>query len=197
MLAAGSAAKVLLIASDSYLNAADINAALQGERVLCATSSAGFIPGEGAAALVLCAADPAAPGLHISGIGTALEQARHDGIIPNRSMGLTQAIRAAAAQAGVAPADLALRLSDQNGDPFYADEATNAMTRLMFGAGKLAHHTLADKAGELGVAAGPAMLAWLSCAQGTLLQTPGKALLVHMADDDGARCALILNSNWA
>lgn len=191
-IANNQAEQVLLIGADSYLNAADINFFLEEKRILLQGNSDGFIPGEAAAAVVLRAALDEAPGVHIKGVGRGDEQGRQDGSVPSRSIGMTTAIRAACVQAKIEPENLGFRLSDQNGEQFYSNDAANAMTRIMFGGPQLAHLTLADKLGEVGAATGPAMLAWLYRDMADPHHSPGDTGLIHLADDNGARCAVVV-----
>ncbi len=191
-LAAAEAEQVLLIGVDSYLNAADINDYLAQQRLLGSGNSNGFLPGEAAAALLLRPALGDARGLHVRGAAMAAEPGRQDGSVPSRAQGLTQAVRSACEQAGVAPSALSFRLGDQNGEQFYAREAADAFARIMFGQHALTLLTLADKIGEVGAATGPAMLAWMwrDMAHPTL--SPGELGVVHLANDDGQRCAVVL-----
>lgn len=186
--------RVLLVGADSFLNAATIQHYLRQERLKCSDNNNGFIPGEGAGALLLEIANPQSKGLLISGMGRATEAATMDGDVPNRSQGLTQAIRAACEQAGVAPNELDFRMIDQNGEQYYVKEASNAYTRIMAenGIGLPLMH-IADCAGETGAAAGPLMLAYLSeRMRGG--DRPGETGLLHLANDDGSRTALVLRS---
>jgi 3-oxoacyl-[acyl-carrier-protein] synthase-1 len=192
MLSEQVAEQVLLIGVDSYLNAADMNAMLRAERLLVKGNSNGFLPGEAAAALLLTLAAPDAQGVLMEGIGQANEAGRPDGSVPSRAIGLTQAIRAACEEAQVTPADLVFRISDQNGEQFFAREAANAMARIMFGTKQLAHLTLADKIGEVGAATGAAMLAWLSHDMPRKNHSPGKLGVLHLANDGGERCAVVV-----
>lgn len=191
-LGAGEAQQVLLVAVDSYLNAGDINAALNEERLFVRDNSDGFVPGEAAAAIVLRWDEADAPGLHIGGVGFAQEPGRHDGSVPSRAKGLTEAIRAGCAQAGIEPTALEFRISDQNGEQFFSKEAANAITRVTAGGSKLRQLTIADKIGEVGAAAGLAMLAWLSCDMADPEYSPGAVGLLHLASDNGDRCAVVL-----
>lgn len=181
---------VLLVGVDSFLNAATIEDYLKQERLLCTDNSNGFIPGEGAGALLLELATDQSGGLHIAGMGRAKEEATFGGDIPNRAIGLTRAIRQACEQAGVEPNELAFRMTDQNGEQYFAKEAANAYTRIMAedGVGLPLLH-IADCVGETGAAAGPISLAYLT----TLMKRedgPGAAALLHFANDDGKRAAL-------
>lgn len=184
--------QVLLIGMDSYLNAADISRLLHAERLFVTDNSNGFMPGEAASALLLRLAVPGSPGLHIQGVGHAQEAGRPDGSVPSRGQGLSEAIRRACQQAQCPPEALEFRISDQNGEQFFAREAANAITRVLAGNGKLPHITIADKIGEVGAAAGPAMLAWLQRDMAHSLYSPGKLGLIHLAEDSGERCAVLV-----
>lgn len=185
-------AHVLLIGVDSFLNAPDINNYLQEERLLVPGNTNGFLPGEAAAVLLIARASTAGAGLRIAGSGLGKEKGTLDGSVPNRSEGLTAAIRQACAEAQVAPHDLEFRLSDQNGEHFFTKDATNAITRVMAGGQLPKHLTLADKVGEIGAATGPAMLAWLLRDMRHAQYTPGRTGLVHLANDEGVRNAVVI-----
>lgn len=206
---------VLLLAADSLLDVDLIDQFLADQRLLCPGNGDGFIPGEAAAALLLRAA-PVRPAmghaqpadtdqrrLRIVGMAEGLEPARWSGGVPNRSTGLTEAVRAACERAGgVRPQELSFRVSDQNGESFYSREAATAFARLRLGASSQAsfpHVTLADKIGEVGVATGVAALAWLSHLWERQQRLPGTRRLgewgtgvVHLSQDDGRRAAVIV-----
>jgi 3-oxoacyl-[acyl-carrier-protein] synthase-1 len=192
-LASEEAAQVLLIGVDSYLSAADINAGLNERRLFVKDNSNGFMPGEAAAAVVLRRGRRGEAGMHVGGVGIAAEEGRYDGSVPSRAKGLTEAVRAACRQAQIDPGQLAFRASDQNGEQFYAREAANAMARVMFGKPRLAHLTIADKVGEVGAAAGTALLAWLWRDLADAEFSPGSNGIIHLAGDDGVRCAVALH----
>jgi len=187
--------RVLLVGADSFLNAATIEHYLAQKRLQCTDNSDGFVPGEGAGALLLELATPHSKGMHIAGLGRAIETATLDGDIPNRAQGLTQAIRDACGQAGIAPKQLNFRMTDQNGEQYYVKEACNAYARIMAedGVGLPLMH-IADCVGETGAAAGPLMLAYLHERMGST-SSPGNIGLLHLANDDGARTALVLRSH--
>lgn len=192
MLGSQKFEQVLLIGIDSYLNAADVNTFLAADRLLVKGNSDGFLPGEAAAAVVLRLLTPEASGFFIDGIGIAEEAGRPDGSVPSRAQGLTHAIRNACGEARVTPSELRFRMSDQNGEQFFAREAANAIARVTLGAHKLTHLTLADKIGEIGAATGPAMLAWLSYDIRRIDNDSGNLGLIHLANDAGLRCAVVI-----
>ncbi len=192
LMALGVCRQVLVLGADSYLQAQTINYYLQAERLLVPGNRDGFIPGEAAAAVLLELANVQTPGLHIVGWGQGDEPGRPDGSVPTRAQGLSQAIRSALDQAGITCNDLAFRLSDQNGEGFFAGEAANAITRIAQDGGTVPMvHTTADCVGEVGAATGPLMLAWLH----HLLprpDSPGDCGLIHLANDQGLRSAVVV-----
>lgn len=190
-LSAGEVEHVLVVGADSYLDAATIGHYLSAQRLLVPGNSDGFIPGEAAAA-VLLGARPVAHCVAIRGLGVAQEEGRPDGSVPNRAMGLTQALRQALETASVDPGAWQVRFSDQNGESYFAREASNALTRVgRQGLHMLKTLTLADCVGEIGAATGPLMLAWASR---LLLQAeaPGQFALAHLSNDGGTRTVMAL-----
>ena len=185
--------KVLLLGVDSLLNAATINQLVSEERLLFSGSGLGMIPGEAAAAVLLELSPPKSPGLHIAGIGVDQAEGRPDGSVPSRARALSRSMRQAMEQAGITTNDLHFRLSDQNGEPFFAKEAANAFTRVTEVAGPTPRTlTTADCTGEVGAATGPLMLAWLHHTMGRI-DGPGPRGLIHLANDMGERCALAVH----
>lgn len=193
---------VLLVGADTYLNAATLNSYLQKERLQVRGNTDGFIPGEAAAAILLRKAvigaskvdstAKCAPKVYITGLGIGDEPGRWDGSVPSKSQGLTKAIRSALKMSCIDYNALRFRVSDQNGESFFTRDATNALTRVTpSGGNALSLLTLADCIGEVGAATGPAMLAYISkiIASPSNLQEYG---LIHLANDNGLRCAVIL-----
>ncbi|WP_348945263.1 hypothetical protein ABHF33_01240 [Chitinibacter sp. FCG-7] len=194
--------RAMLIGADTYLDAASINHYLASERLLADDNSDGFIPGEAAAAVVIerhqlpqDELDALPNRLWLYGWGKGEEAARMGGDVPNRSQGMTTAMRAALSNARVGMADLDFRLSDQNGEAWFVTDAVNALTRITpQDAAKLPVLTLADRLGEIGAATGPAMLAWLHRMRGqpdSQLYPPGELGLLHQANDNGLRSCVI------
>jgi len=183
---------VLLVGADSLLDSATIQSFLDQERVLATDNAAGFIPGEGAAALLLKFAEAEVPGLRITGVGRAIEDACPDGVIPNRAVGLSKAIRQACDNAKLETGQLDFRLTDQNGEQFFSKESANAHARVMAADNKaLPLIQIADCLGETGAATGPLGLAILTTSM-RRVDTPGKRGLLHFSSDDGTRAALIV-----
>lgn len=194
---------VLMAGASSLLNARRINQLLHDERLQVPGNPDGFFPGEAAAA-VLVARGQGGP-LGLRGVGAAQEAGNWDGAVPNRAEGLTAAVRAACDAANVRVADLAMRVSDINGEAFYAREAALAFSRLLNGGRQLVHITPASGLGEVGAALGPAAIAYLwhrasraSRPREWPVSTSSYPVM-HMADDRGLRAALILEMRplWA
>lgn len=186
--------RVLVIGVDSLLNSADINHFLREDRLFVPGNTDGFVPGEAAAAFIVARTAVSDDSLRIAGTGRGQENGTMDGSVPNRSEGLSAAIRQACVQAQVAPADLQFRLSDQNGEHFYTRDAANAITRVMSGGRQPRFLTLADKLGDIGAATGPAMLAWMLRDMRHARCSPGRIGLLHLANDVGGRDAVVIRS---
>ncbi|WP_431257454.1 beta-ketoacyl synthase N-terminal-like domain-containing protein [Roseateles chitinivorans] len=186
---------VLVVGVDSLLDAPTIGRYLNEDRLLTPKNADGFIPGEAAAAVLLqreTAPSDARPSVHIVGHGRGIEAGRVDGSVPSRAQGLAQALRAALSSAALGYADLEFRCADQNGEAFYAKEASHAFGRIApVGGDALELLTIADGVGEVGAALGPLMLAHLSRLMRHPLG-PGACGILHLADDDGARAAAVL-----
>lgn len=183
---------VIVAGTDSLLEPHTLNELLGQGRLLVPGNSDGFVPGEAAAAVLLTPVQDDRPGLFIAGHAQDSEAGRVDGSVPSRAQGLTRAMRAALSRAECAYGDLQFQCSDQNGEAFYTREAAHAVTRLApVGGHKLPLVTLADCIGEVGAAMGPAMLAHLSHQMPHPLG-PGDCGLLHLAGDDGLRCAAVL-----
>lgn len=185
--------RALLIGVDSLISGQSIKHYLREKRLLMPGNGYGFVPGEGAAALLLEACSPAAPGVHIAGFGRGQAIGRPDGSVPSRGRGLTQAMRAALSQAGHTTEALQFRLSDQNGEAFFAREASHALTRVSVpGSASPKTLTTADCTGEIGAATGPLMLAWLTRLM-PREDGPGHCGLIHLANDNGERSAVVVH----
>ncbi len=189
--------KVLLAGVDCLLDAGAIGHFLDNERVATHANADGFIPAEGAAALLLARAALPGAGLCIDAVATAPEPWRMDSDIPVRAEGLTQAIRAAVHAAGCAVADLDFHASGMTGESWYAREATMALSRcLERRKTEFPHLIVARSTGETGAASALLTLAWLAGVLGSQA-APGPAGLLHFAGDDGQRAALVVHYRQA
>lgn len=184
---------VIVAGADTYLNAHTINHLVREDRLLSrGGNSDGFIPGEGAGALLLTLATPGQAGLHITGTGSASIPEEDLDALPACAAALTTAVRGALSDAGATMDDLDFRMTDLSGESTRFREAALADTRLLDHRSRpfpILH--LADCIGETGAAVGPLSIAYLAGTMGRG-HVPGTAALFHLANDDGARAAVIL-----
>jgi 3-oxoacyl-[acyl-carrier-protein] synthase-1 len=187
-----SVSAVLIVATDSLLTGPTLTRFEKSGRLLTANNSNGFIPGEGAAALLI--GKPAGTAqLHIEGLGFGMEAASIDAEIPLRADGLTQAIRSAVEQAGVQMHDLDFRIADLSGEQYYFKEAALALGRTLRTSKSeifdLWHP--AECIGEAGSVIVPALLAVAeaACRKG---YAAGPSILLHAANDAGQRAAIVV-----
>ena len=165
------------------------------DRILTDENSDGFIPGEAASVIVLKL--PSQKNTYekyfsIRGIGYGNEKSTIGGKIPNRSQGMTDAIRMALHESNMSMEDIDFRVSDQNGESFYAKDISNAITRCSLGGTKIPNIlTIADCVGEIGAACGPLIISWLYRYM-EHKDSPGSRGLVHLASDDGQRTAIVI-----
>jgi 3-oxoacyl-[acyl-carrier-protein] synthase I len=190
LLQTGTVGAVLIVAVDSLISAATLRAFEKDGRVLTPQNSDGFIPGEGACALLI-GAECAQPHLSISGLGFATESAFIGAEQPLRADGLTAAVSAALADAGCAMHDLDFRITDVSGEHYYFKEAALVLLRtLRQRKEEFDFWHPAEGIGETGSVIGPGLLAVASAA-GRGGYAPGNAMLLHAANDSGERAAII------
>lgn len=189
-----SAAQVLIVAVDSLLTWSTLMHMERDNRLLTARNADGFMPGEGAAALLVGAASAssAQPQLLCTGIGFAQEAAHIYSEEPMRADGLSQAIKLALSEAGRQMHDFDFQMSDISGEQFYFKEASLALSRTL--RQRKAEFELwhpAECIGETGALAGAAMIVMTqtACAKG---YAPGNMVMAHMSNDRGQRAALAL-----
>lgn len=190
LLYQSSIPEVLIVGADSLLTAATLSV-LDGQgRLLAPDHSNGFIPGEGAAALLVSRAEPGAPFV-VDGLGFGVERAHIDSEEPLRAEGLTAAIKASVADAGLDMFDIDYRIADLSGEQYYFKEAALALSRSLHKPKQdmdLWHP--AECIGEAGSAIGPAMIA-VAWAAARKSYAPGPNILVHAANDTGERIAIV------
>jgi 3-oxoacyl-[acyl-carrier-protein] synthase-1 len=191
LIAESGVPRVLIAATDSLLSAATLATYERRRRLLTDGNSNGFMPGEGAGAVLVGRAG-SQPALLCMGLGFGMEPANIDSEEPLRGDGLARAIKEALAEAGCALHDLDFRITDISGEQYYFKEAALALARVLRGHKDefdLWHP--AESVGELGAAAGPALLAVAdaACRKGN---APGPRILCHAACDSGQRAATVL-----
>ena len=191
-LLAGGCARVLVTATDSLLTWPTLSHYEREDRLLTAHNSNGFMPGEGAGALLVGAGKGDAGELVCTGIGFGREAAQLDSGEPLRAEGLSLAIKAALADAGCAMHDMDFRITDLSGEQYYFKEAALALSRTLRQRKEefdIWHP--AECTGEQGATAGLAVVA-LADAACRKAFTKGPNILAHMANDAGQRAALAL-----
>lgn len=184
--------KVLIAATDSLLTWPTLSHFEQNDRLLTERNSNGFMPGEGAGALLVGPATNEAGELLCTGIGFGREVAHIDSEEPLRADGLTQAIKAALTDAGCQMHDMDYRITDNSGEQYYFKEAALALSRTLRQRKEefdIWHP--AECTGEIGAACGATII---STAQAACQKhyTQGPHILAHMSNDAGQRSAISL-----
>lgn len=186
----GQAESALIVAVDSLLVKETLEGFGRSGRLLTTDNSNGFMPGEGAAGL-LVTRPGAEPGLCVDGIGVAVEAAHIESEDPLRADGLVSAVRGALRESSCELHDLDVRITDSTGEQYYFKEAALALARILRQRKEefdIWHP--ADCIGEIGSAIGPALLAVASaaCKKG---YSPGPGVLIHLGNDLGERAAIV------
>jgi 3-oxoacyl-[acyl-carrier-protein] synthase I len=193
LLGQGKSNRVLVAATDSLVSWPTLNHYEREDRLLTAGNSNGFMPGEGAGALLVGADGAFASDLLCTGIGFAREAAHLESGEPLRAEGLSQAIKACLQDAGCQMHDMDFRITDLSGEQYYFKEAALALSRTMR---KLKSEFdiwhPAECIGEAGAVAGVAVIADAHAAC-TKKYTKGPNILTHWANDAGQRAALSLH----
>lgn len=183
--------QVLVAATDSLLNWPTLSHYEQRARLLTPKNTDGFMPGEGAGAL-LVGRPQGGEELLVGGIGFGMEAAHIDSGEPLRAEGLSRAIKAALTDAGLQMHDLVFRITDVGGEQYYFKEAALALSRTLRQrktAFDIWHP--AECTGEAGALAGASVIA-LADAACRKDYANGPAILAHLANDSGPRAALTL-----
>ena len=184
----GNTPNVLIAATDSLLTWPTLSVFERADRLLTAENSNGFMPGEGAGAVLV--GRPTGKGeLLCAGIGFGMEAAHIDSGEPLRAEGLTAAIKGALADAGCQMHDLDYRITDLSGEQYYFKEAALALSRTLRQRKEefdIWHP--AESTGELGAAAGLCIVS-LADAASHKAYAPGDGVLAHCANDLGHRAA--------
>ncbi|RLU00316.1 hypothetical protein [Ketobacter sp.] len=186
---------VLIAGVDSLLNGATLGEFEAEDRLLTSQNSNGFIPGEAAAAILVChpslvsASDRGR--LLCQGLGFAQEEATVTAERPLRADGLTAAIKNALADAQCTMGDLDFRIADVSGEQYYFKEAALALTRTL--RTRKEHFYIwhpADCIGEVGAAMGVVMLV-VALAGSRKGYASGRQLLCQFGNDAGQRAVAI------
>lgn len=192
LLAAGEVPYVMICGVDSYLTGLTIDHYLAERRLLVPDNPNGFIPGEGAAA-VLCGPAGHGGGLRLTGLGLAREPAYiYNGAdLPFRADGMTNAYKAAFAEARCRHSDIALKIGDLPGESFWFKQTVLAMSRTQRERSEVQPiWAIAASLGNIGAAVTPLMLGWALTAVRKGYGSRGPILLEASADS-GACGALV------
>jgi 3-oxoacyl-[acyl-carrier-protein] synthase I len=190
LLADGAAPLVLIAAVDSLIDGPTLDHFEGAGRILTARNSDAFMPGEGAAAMLL-ASSGGSP-VAILGVGQAIEEAHLTSEKPLRADGLTAAFKEALADAGCSIDDCDFRIADLSGEQYYFKEASLALSRTQ--RTRRAERELwhpAEVFGEAGCAG--ALACFLIAERACRMQyAPGPMALLHFANDAGERGAAVM-----
>lgn len=183
---------VLIVGVDSYFYPSRINDLLSRERVLCTSNRDGFIPGEGAGAIVLCKPQNAVQSVCITGTGVDSENAH---ILqyekPNMAKGLSRAIRKALQESASLLVETDFHVSGVTGESWYFREVALAINRCLEKKKRqYSHYQLASNIGETGAASGLLTLAYLNEMMLRSSEINQKVLL-HFSGDNGQRVVFI------
>ncbi|HUU45246.1 MAG TPA: hypothetical protein VM118_05890 [Acidobacteriota bacterium] len=178
---------------DTFLLSSTLEAYHARRRLLTDGNLDGFIPGEGAAAILLgLAHDRQVESLCCLGLGYGREGATVESEEPLRADGLVGAFQGALQEAAIEWPQLDYRITDLNGEQYGFKEAALALTRcLRVRKEEFDLWHPADCIGEVGAAIVP-------CALGVALEAarkryaPGPGVLCHFGNDTGERAAVVL-----
>ena len=185
--------QVIVAGVDSYLVAATLRDLDEGERLLTAENSNGFIPGEAGGAL-LVGAPAAGNSLLCLGFGFTMERATIEFEEPFRADGMVAALQQALTAAGLTMAQIGYRMADLSGEQYAFKEADLAVSRILRGRHEFQDlwHP-ADCIGEIGAAAVPTMLG-VALSAARKGYAAGDPVLAHCGNDDGRRAAIVLSA---
>jgi 3-oxoacyl-[acyl-carrier-protein] synthase-1 len=194
MLYEQKAAAIVVAGVDSYLSAQTLGEFESKRRLLTAANSNGFVPGEGASAVVVKRPGrDVGPKLVLMGLGFGVEQSTINSDKPLRADGLLQAVKASLDDAGVKMEWLDYRITDVSGEQYGFKEASLMLARLLrTHKDEFEIWHAADCIGEIGAAAGPAALnvAWYANKKDYSM---GTNMLCHFGNDDGKRGVAIVS----
>jgi 3-oxoacyl-[acyl-carrier-protein] synthase-1 len=186
--------RALIAGVDSLLTAPTLRAYERDERLLTPANANGFMPGEGAGAILVGPATQG-PQLLCAGLGFGTEPAPIDSEEPLRGDGLVRAIKAALGEAGCELHHLDFRITDLSGEQYYFKEAALALSRVL--RARKSEFELwhpGEYVGETGAASGLASLvvAEAACRKD---YARGPNILWHSALDNGYRAAAVLQAS--
>ena len=188
---------VILVGSDSWLNVSRIDHGLKNKRFLCDSQDEGFIPGEGASAVVLVK-ESQSKYAALSILATSIEEESRPLFSERNSTanGLTKATKSALTQSGIEPHEVELMLNDLTGEEyFFAESALSWAKTLRTSLPEhYEKHFALTNVGNLGAVNGLFLLAyaWALQIKG---QHPGKNTLIQLTSEDSQRAAIVAVTN--
>lgn len=196
LLEQGTVQRCIVGGVDSLVNAADIERLRSGGRLHEPGNPQGVIPGEGAAFILLTPSAPHGPPsiAQLLGVGVDTESVDIRGERYAIGHGLRRALLAALSDARCAESDIAFRVSDNNGERYYAWDSLLASTR--FYRTRREHLTVwypALYTGDVGAAMGA--LDVIVAANALLRElAPGPVAMCEASSDEGVRAACLVAS---
>lgn len=183
----------MVVAVDSLIDARTLSWLDRLGRLKTSLQSDGLIPGEAACIILVSEDPPKEGGLALLGLGFGNESATVTNEEPFRANGMTAALRAALAEAGLGLHDVDFRLSDVGGESYVFEELVVTQARLMRQVRPeqpLWHP--ADCVGDCGAAAGFVQLAWAeqAWARG---YAPGPVAALHAGGAFRDRAAAVIS----
>jgi 3-oxoacyl-[acyl-carrier-protein] synthase-1 len=192
LLHAQSLDNVLIVSVDSLLAWPVLSRLDRSGRLLTASNANGFMPGEGAGAILLRRADGSANELLCLGVGFGRELAHLETDAPLRGDGLTTAIKAALSDGDLDMHDVDFRITDNSGEQYFFREGVLALSRTLRQRKEsfdIWHP--AESIGEVGAASGAVIFALAKLAYEKAYAV-GPTALVHLSNDRHERAALLL-----
>jgi 3-oxoacyl-[acyl-carrier-protein] synthase I len=186
----GKCQHAIIAATDSLLHWPTLSSLEKAERLLGENNSNGFMPGEGAAAVLVGAPSKEAE-LRCNAVGFGVEKVHISSEEPLRAQGMSNAIWQALTDAQQQMHELDFRITDLSGEQYYFKEASLALSRTMrVTKEKFDIWHPAECIGETGATSGLVLLAVAdaACRKG---YADGPNILAHMANDGGQRAAVI------
>jgi 3-oxoacyl-[acyl-carrier-protein] synthase I len=187
-------AKYCVVAGvDSFLQQDVVEAYMEQRRIMTATNSNGFFPGEAGCALLVCASTGGGAGeLKVLGVGFGNEPATIASTDPLRGSGQIEASRNALSEAGTPMHEIAFRHADLSGEHYKFKEAMLVQNRLL--RKRVQKQDIwhpAEFVGEIGAAHVPCVLSVNHCA-GKKAFAPGARSLCHFSGDGPERAACVV-----
>lgn len=192
MLAEPGVEACLVIGVDSLINLRDLEYYDAQRRLKTKSNSDGFVPGEGAVAALVTSLAVTEPRIEVAGLGFGREPSTLLSDEPTRAQGLTQAVRAALEQAGIAMHNVDLRVTDLNGERYFFSEQALVVNRVLRQRKeRFPIWYPARSTGELGAATGLSLLvmAWYGMRK---VYFPGDIVLLLNSSAGEERAAAVL-----